>query len=468
MDWRSDWCPSCKQSVTWTGRGHGCDMYMCTGCDDTWAACQACQVRLGQGCRQTANRAAYGHRHRTLAHAVSDGSGHDSSGHDSSGHDSIGHDSSAAAAVPVELSVCDTERIALAHSCTTAELELLGLPPHTSANDGQHGKVQWPKECSFFSDCSSYGVQRAKEKLVLDALTGGEHTDELLDLMPASFCEAALLQAQLVRDLTAGQREMLGAVMAASIDFAEERGAAAAAAQRDAIAVERERAVDALLPFLGGMQKTDAMMHASCAETAPIPSTAAFPYKLPTSPATMRRQLLDGAHSVIKALPRPEPQMVGDHSYVSLTSVVAHMLAHGPAGLDFLTGAAPACVRKRSESRQAQRVWESAIAGATDGMHPLVLWLIEWSDDFEPNVSAGACARARAGARAAAGACAAGSSPLPHHLLHLTIAVPNPLPTAVCQAEQGICVGICRVCLRAARVKHFRFYVPPQLRAEGI
>jgi hypothetical protein len=382
-----DWCPKCNVQATWAGAAYDCDTYLCHSCSDNWAACSGCEVVLGQGCATRAVRAAKGHRRTvhapvSVATAPADCCGGSPSGHGSDSDSAGGSTGAAAAAVPAVLAEHDIEHIELSRSCTTADLEHLGLPTGTSANDGEHGCVQWPEECSFFDDCSSGGAQHAKRKLVLCALTAGEPTDELLELMPSAFCEAALLQARLVRDLTARQREMLGAVMAAAGVAAEERGAATAAAaaavaQRDAVAAERERVVGKLLPFLS-MDLGDAMVQAGVPAPACAPDCAPpFPYKLPTAPTDMRRQLVDGAHAIIKGVPRPQPQMVGDHSYVSLTSVIAHVLAHGPVGLDVLVGEAPAAVRKRSESRQARRVWKLVMDNA-GGMEPLVLWLIEW------------------------------------------------------------------------------------------
>ena len=61
------------------------------------------------------------------------------------------------------------------------------------------------------------------------------------------------------------------------------------------------------------------------------------------------------------------------------------MLAHGPEHLDILRGEQLGeLTEKLSQSNQAYRIYTEAREAAGESS-PVVMWLIEWSDDFEPN-----------------------------------------------------------------------------------
>ena len=107
---------------------------------------------------------------------------------------------------------------------------------------------------------------------------------------------------------------------------------------------------------------------------------------LPCNVSIMRRLYLDNKFGIIRNLPRPNVTLVEGHGYVSLKECLADLLAHG-VELDAITSSSisSSVVRNMSESNKARSIYENArnLHGAMIAL-VLVLYFIEWSDDFEP------------------------------------------------------------------------------------
>lgn len=108
--------------------------------------------------------------------------------------------------------------------------------------------------------------------------------------------------------------------------------------------------------------------------------------RLPTTGADIRKLYVRGKHALLPNLPRPKVQMVGSHAYVSLTDCIADLLGHG-CSVD--------CVKQRkldepvismSQSDRAQRILQNSKLMSSDD-DVMVLYLVEWSDGFEPSIS---------------------------------------------------------------------------------
>jgi hypothetical protein len=105
----------------------------------------------------------------------------------------------------------------------------------------------------------------------------------------------------------------------------------------------------------------------------------------PDSKGSIRRMYRDG---IIKNLPCPHVHTQNEHAFVKLREVVAHHLGHGK-DVDFFgphtnaTESVPATVRSLAESKQASKILRAAYSVVDGSVLPL--WIVLWSDDFEPN-----------------------------------------------------------------------------------
>lgn len=102
---------------------------------------------------------------------------------------------------------------------------------------------------------------------------------------------------------------------------------------------------------------------------------------LPTNPALLRSRIFEGNRAIIPNMPQPTPEVIGDHSYVSLIACLNDLFLHG-FEIDTITEAKDGCTSRIGTSRRAAELKAEA------AMHNAVpIWLIPWSDDFEPNYS---------------------------------------------------------------------------------
>ena len=104
----------------------------------------------------------------------------------------------------------------------------------------------------------------------------------------------------------------------------------------------------------------------------------------------LRKIVFKGANSILENIPIPQPTLIGECSYVSLHDIVADFLGHGYP-YNKITETTPEeinVVQSLSSSRVVRKVKERAMIreNGDNNMPLVVLFLIEWSDGFEPNV----------------------------------------------------------------------------------
>ena len=116
-------------------------------------------------------------------------------------------------------------------------------------------------------------------------------------------------------------------------------------------------------------------------------------FSLMASPAKIRSTVFKGATAVLQNLPIPPITLVSDYSYASLNEIVADFMAHGyyyeeiPVIHD---SDGEGVTRTLCTSRVVRKVRERALGRhkAEENQLPLVvLFMMEWSDSFEPLVT---------------------------------------------------------------------------------
>lgn len=108
--------------------------------------------------------------------------------------------------------------------------------------------------------------------------------------------------------------------------------------------------------------------------------------RLPTTGGDIQKLYVRGKHALLPNLPRPKVQMVGSHAYVSLTDCIADLLGHG-CSVDCVMPKKPdEPVIHISQSDRAQRILQNSKL-VFPGEDVMVLYLVEWSDGFEPSIS---------------------------------------------------------------------------------
>ena len=111
--------------------------------------------------------------------------------------------------------------------------------------------------------------------------------------------------------------------------------------------------------------------------------------RIPTSILDVRQMILEGKNAIVPNLPHPQlEKLPNGHSYMSLRSAIADLLAHG-AEIDidgYVNPARGQPVQQLGQAPQFQKLYENARTLYSTPV--LALWGVEWSDDFEPNTQA--------------------------------------------------------------------------------
>jgi len=109
---------------------------------------------------------------------------------------------------------------------------------------------------------------------------------------------------------------------------------------------------------------------------------------VPVTNNVLNQRYLKNKNSFMQIIPKPEVKTMARHGYVSVKSCVADFLARHDFIFDELIDAKSICIRRISQCRQAQEMLESVKSSSKNWMEPerkrLILYLIEWSDDFDP------------------------------------------------------------------------------------
>lgn len=114
-------------------------------------------------------------------------------------------------------------------------------------------------------------------------------------------------------------------------------------------------------------------------------------HSVPQTDAQLRSLYLEGRSSIKHNLPHPRVDSVHGHAFVSLKEVIRDMLGRGTAvecGNDEEQDA-NAPVRRVVDSKRYKEILKRARECHPDQPDVLVLWMNEWSDDFEPNNTKG-------------------------------------------------------------------------------
>ena len=110
---------------------------------------------------------------------------------------------------------------------------------------------------------------------------------------------------------------------------------------------------------------------------------------VPKTYEDLRKKFLCNKSSLRNTLPRPETCVVNDHVYTSLIDVVADFLGHNNEISD-ISNLKDVCfsgnVCNIDESAAAKVLYENLV-DESDPLGTFYMWLIEWSDDFDPNSS---------------------------------------------------------------------------------
>ena len=96
---------------------------------------------------------------------------------------------------------------------------------------------------------------------------------------------------------------------------------------------------------------------------------------------------MEGKYSLLHNLPCPHIHELKNHAYVSIIDIVKDLLAHGLPVDQFLEDKdPPKNVVRILHSLHALEIYKNALKRFPHG-NVLPLWIIEWSDDFDPNDS---------------------------------------------------------------------------------
>ncbi len=111
-----------------------------------------------------------------------------------------------------------------------------------------------------------------------------------------------------------------------------------------------------------------------------------FYTQIPETVGGLRKRY--GAHSkfgLLRNLPYPNVSKVGDHAVITIVDAIADLLGHS-LFVEPISGEYFGDVRYLSESKLAKEIFASAVLRDGEPIE-LVLHLVEWQDDFEPNYS---------------------------------------------------------------------------------
>ncbi len=110
-----------------------------------------------------------------------------------------------------------------------------------------------------------------------------------------------------------------------------------------------------------------------------------WPTRPPKDEKEMRQKIIDGKDSIICNLPHPRVHQIKDHAYLSIVDCIAHLLGYG-VELDVIKpNPTEGHVELVRECPMALEIKERGNARLGTGDDVIILWILEWSDDFDPN-----------------------------------------------------------------------------------
>ena len=105
--------------------------------------------------------------------------------------------------------------------------------------------------------------------------------------------------------------------------------------------------------------------------------------QIPRTPAQLRSITTNRKKSVLKSLPIPEIEKIGDHTYLSIIHIISDILAHGHS-IANITSPINDNVTSLCSSPLVRNIKERGNY-LHEGFPVVNLYIIEWSDAFEPN-----------------------------------------------------------------------------------
>jgi len=120
-----------------------------------------------------------------------------------------------------------------------------------------------------------------------------------------------------------------------------------------------------------------------------------IPYEiqLPRNKNEIRKYYIESKFSICDNLPIPHIENLANHAYISPIDIIRNILGHG-LPLDTIKEhslnnkeTSPLNISRISQSAIAQDIFKNSINRFQNNMNTIVLWINEWSDDFDPNDS---------------------------------------------------------------------------------
>ena len=109
--------------------------------------------------------------------------------------------------------------------------------------------------------------------------------------------------------------------------------------------------------------------------------------RLPDNINDIRNFYLSNNDSIIQNLPTPTTHMDNNHAYISLISLIDHFLAYN-LEMNYMTCDDDITINTDIKTcKQAVNIRQSVRETLNNrNIHPMILYINIWSDDFEPNV----------------------------------------------------------------------------------
>jgi len=108
--------------------------------------------------------------------------------------------------------------------------------------------------------------------------------------------------------------------------------------------------------------------------------------RLPGNINDINRFYSSSKHSIFQNLPTPSVHIKSGHAYISLTSLIDHFLAN-KLPMHFMTcDEDVSLIQGITSCKEASKMRQSVRDDSDDNLHPMILYINLWSDDFEPNV----------------------------------------------------------------------------------
>ena len=109
--------------------------------------------------------------------------------------------------------------------------------------------------------------------------------------------------------------------------------------------------------------------------------------RIPDNINDIRKFYLSYNDSIFQNMPTPTIQMDNDHAYISMISLIDHFLAYN-LEMNYMTCDDDITIKTDiTTCKQAIKIRQSVKDTLNDtNIHPMILYINLWSDDFEPNV----------------------------------------------------------------------------------